>query len=436
MPRRPAPRTTAIFVPRQAALAPPCPTSWPPAPASARHRRSGRDRGRGRRFPRRLASPRWTRPGCCARRCGGRWVAPAGGSSGGGGAVGPGAAPGGPGQPAARPAVRGACATRCGWCSGTAPRRRPGGVRATRRPGCSSPSGTPMRRASRRWRSAGMAGWPAARCSAPAPASPQRALVTARPAATPEAPPQMLLVPLCRASAPTSPAGPPRACAPRRPARSISPGWRLTPDMASAAGRHLRQPDFSAGAWRFAAVQCGGLEAVLGALREHLRRTGRGGDPHQAARLGQAAMAAETARLWVESAALRAEADPPPPRPRPMPTSPGRRWSGRRWTCWNWRSARSGWGPSCGRTRWSGYAATSPPICASRPRTAPWAWPPPISWRPRRRRATCGTCHDRRGHPGRRLAAAGGARPAAGGRCRRAARARGRRAGGGAASGR
>jgi alkylation response protein AidB-like acyl-CoA dehydrogenase len=75
-----------------------------------------------------------------------------------------------------------------------------------------------------------------------------------------------------------------------------------------APGDYLRQPDFSAGAWRFAAVHCGGAEAVLGALREHLRRTGRGGDPHQAARLGQAAIAAATARLWVEAAARRAEA--------------------------------------------------------------------------------------------------------------------------------
>jgi alkylation response protein AidB-like acyl-CoA dehydrogenase len=88
-------------------------------------------------------------------------------------------------------------------------------------------------------------------------------------------------------------------------------GLALTPDMAiGVPGDYLRQPDFSAGAWRFAAVQCGGLEAVLGALREHLRRTNRGGDPHQAARLGQAALAAETARLWVDSAALRAEAEP------------------------------------------------------------------------------------------------------------------------------
>ncbi|MBU8545592.1 acyl-CoA dehydrogenase [Roseomonas sp. ROY-5-3] len=135
-----------------------------------------------------------------------------------------------------------------------------------------------------------------------------RALVTSR--ATPEAPPQMLLVPL-------------------RPGEGadLSP-WTAQGMRASATGRmtltglpaaplgqpgdYLRQPDFSAGAWRFAAVQCGGVEAVLGVLRAHLARSGRGGDPHQAARLGQAAIAAETARLWVESAAARAEAATPP----------------------------------------------------------------------------------------------------------------------------
>jgi alkylation response protein AidB-like acyl-CoA dehydrogenase len=73
-------------------------------------------------------------------------------------------------------------------------------------------------------------------------------------------------------------------------------------------GDYTRQPDFSAGAWRFAAVHCGGVEAVLTALHDHLRHTGRGQDPHQAARFGQAAIAAETARLWCCAAAGRAEA--------------------------------------------------------------------------------------------------------------------------------
>ena len=76
-------------------------------------------------------------------------------------------------------------------------------------------------------------------------------------------------------------------------------------------GDYERQPTFSGGAWRFAAVHVGGMERLLDLLREHLRRTRRGGDPHQAARLGQAAIATETARLWVERAATYAE-DPAP----------------------------------------------------------------------------------------------------------------------------
>lgn len=66
---------------------------------------------------------------------------------------------------------------------------------------------------------------------------------------------------------------------------------------------YFRQPFFSAGAWRFAAVQLGGIEAVFDAARTHLRMTGRGGDPHQLARIGEAAIAVETARLFVERAA-------------------------------------------------------------------------------------------------------------------------------------
>lgn len=137
-----------------------------------------------------------------------------------------------------------------------------------------------------------------------------RALITARDAA--DAPPLMVLVHL------------------RQGERADLAAWNPTGMKASASGAvdftglpaplecriggpgdYARQPDFSAGAWRFAAVQCGGIEALLEALRAHHRRTGRGGDPHQAARLGQAAIAAEAARLWVEAAARRAEGGDP-----------------------------------------------------------------------------------------------------------------------------
>jgi alkylation response protein AidB-like acyl-CoA dehydrogenase len=54
-------------------------------------------------------------------------------------------------------------------------------------------------------------------------------------------------------------------------------------------------------------VQQGGMEMLFDLLRGHLSRTGRGGDPHQAARLGEAGIAVETARLWVQQAARIAE---------------------------------------------------------------------------------------------------------------------------------
>jgi len=78
-------------------------------------------------------------------------------------------------------------------------------------------------------------------------------------------------------------------------------------EILGSDGDYERQPTFSGGAWRFAAVHLGGMERLFDLLRQHLRRTGRGGDPHQAARLGQAAIATETGRLWVERAAEMAE---------------------------------------------------------------------------------------------------------------------------------
>ena len=78
-------------------------------------------------------------------------------------------------------------------------------------------------------------------------------------------------------------------------------------DILGDDGDYERQPYFSGGAWRFAAVHAGGMARLLDLLRVHLRDTGRGHDPHQAARLGQAAIAVETAKLWVDQAALVAE---------------------------------------------------------------------------------------------------------------------------------
>ena len=115
----------------------------------------------------------------------------------------------------------------------------------------------------------------------------------------------------------------PRHC---DPARADLSAWKAHGMRASASGSfdftgmeisedeiiggadayHL-QPAFSAGAWRFCAVQLGGAERLLDCTREHLLQAGRAADPHQLARMGQAAIAAQGARLWVEAAAKRAE---------------------------------------------------------------------------------------------------------------------------------
>jgi len=78
-------------------------------------------------------------------------------------------------------------------------------------------------------------------------------------------------------------------------------------EIVGRDGDYERQPWFSAGAWRFAAVHLGGMERLFDLLRQHLQETNRGRDAHQAARLGGASMAIETARLWVAQAATTTE---------------------------------------------------------------------------------------------------------------------------------
>lgn len=74
-------------------------------------------------------------------------------------------------------------------------------------------------------------------------------------------------------------------------------------------GDYFRQPDFSAGAWRFLAAQLGAVEALVECLRDDLVIAGRQHDPYQKARFAQALIYAETAGLWVTSAAVKAEND-------------------------------------------------------------------------------------------------------------------------------
>lgn len=66
---------------------------------------------------------------------------------------------------------------------------------------------------------------------------------------------------------------------------------------------YVREPWFSAGAIRFAAVHVGGMHAVFNTAEEHLRATQRIADPYQLHRLGQMGMAVESGYAWLERAA-------------------------------------------------------------------------------------------------------------------------------------
>lgn len=81
-------------------------------------------------------------------------------------------------------------------------------------------------------------------------------------------------------------------------------------DLLGVPGDYHRQPWFSAGAVRFAAVQLGGAEALLDALRDYLRDLDRTSDPFQRARAGQAAIAVETGNLWLRGAARHVNLSP------------------------------------------------------------------------------------------------------------------------------
>jgi alkylation response protein AidB-like acyl-CoA dehydrogenase len=77
-------------------------------------------------------------------------------------------------------------------------------------------------------------------------------------------------------------------------------------DLVGAPNDYYRQPAFSGGAIRFAAVQLGGAEAVFEETRNFLRGLGRTDDPYQRQRLGEMAIALESGHQWVRGAAAHA----------------------------------------------------------------------------------------------------------------------------------
>lgn len=82
----------------------------------------------------------------------------------------------------------------------------------------------------------------------------------------------------------------------------VSPG-----DLLGAAGDYDRDPDFTTGAWRFTAVQLGGIEALLTETRAAMTPAARE-DPLQRAKFADAVAATRTAYLWVRECASRAAA--------------------------------------------------------------------------------------------------------------------------------
>jgi alkylation response protein AidB-like acyl-CoA dehydrogenase len=113
------------------------------------------------------------------------------------------------------------------------------------------------------------------------------------------------------------------------PDRADCAHWRVRGMRASLSGRYNldgialdslmllgepgdydREPRFTAGAWRFCAVQLGGIEALLGEIREAMSDIAKA-DPVQRARFADATVAVRTAGFWVAEAAIRAAAGDP-----------------------------------------------------------------------------------------------------------------------------
>jgi len=78
-------------------------------------------------------------------------------------------------------------------------------------------------------------------------------------------------------------------------------------DLIGGPGDFYRDPMFYGGAIRFAAVQAGAILRLHTMFAEWLNERGRGDDPYQAARLGEVALAAQAAVLWIERAGAVAD---------------------------------------------------------------------------------------------------------------------------------
>lgn len=78
-------------------------------------------------------------------------------------------------------------------------------------------------------------------------------------------------------------------------------------DLIGEPGVYYKDPIFRGGAIRFAAVHTGAILRLYRLFTAWLRQGERGKDPYQIARLGEVALAAQEAVLWIERAAAVAE---------------------------------------------------------------------------------------------------------------------------------
>jgi len=82
----------------------------------------------------------------------------------------------------------------------------------------------------------------------------------------------------------------------------------LDADCLGLPGDYDREPRFTTGAWRFTAVQLGGIEALLTETRLAMSDSARQ-DPLHRAKFADAVAATRTAYLWVRECAIRAAQD-------------------------------------------------------------------------------------------------------------------------------
>ncbi|GAB3548911.1 acyl-CoA dehydrogenase family protein [Spirosoma fluminis] len=78
-------------------------------------------------------------------------------------------------------------------------------------------------------------------------------------------------------------------------------------DLLGQPDDYYRQPHFSGGAIRFAAVQLGGAEALFNATRDYLSTLNRTDDSFQRTRLGEMAYLIESGNQWINQAGAKAD---------------------------------------------------------------------------------------------------------------------------------